>query len=403
MIDNDKVGYYLLFNIPVIIYTLLFIFTFFRYQRDYFAAAPPKPATDQEQNLIATSKLPASLYNKLYQNMRIQRYYFALWFISILPNFFMLTSTGLVWYSVFIIIHPLVIIVIALWAIQINAQSLERQTGVPGANAGDGKPGQEGKGTELSDYSSFIDDRSADNSMMGEAGAGDTQYRQVDSKGGQSFEDHDLGQKLFTAEQLSSFKEIVQNHILANIILGIQGGIQEKPAPRHLYDKELGFGAPSENFLGEDPTKKPNKKAPESQINYMGRHTKSFFSFMTQAVASQISIKDPNAEALVLEGLVLGHPDILRKFNVAIKQDELDKQCKIEKVYKGANPEQGSTFDFIELAPEVFYMIRRIQNVPESLVKRAFSPENLENITVSVSQTKGGSFYVKPEQGGIII
>lgn len=57
--------------------------------------------------------------------------------------------------------------------------------------------------------------------MMGEAGAGDTQYRQVDSKGGQSFEDHDLGQKLFTAEQLSSFKEIVQNHILANIILGI--------------------------------------------------------------------------------------------------------------------------------------------------------------------------------------
>lgn len=155
--------------------------------------------------------------------------------------------------------------------------------------------------------------------------------------------------------------------------------------------------------MGEDPSKKPSKKAPESQINYMGRHTKSFFSFMTQAVASQISIKDPNAEALVLEGLVLGHPDILRKFNVAIKQDELDKQCKIEKVYKGANPEQGSTFDFIELAPEVFYMIRRIQNVPESLVKRAFSPENLENITVSVSQTKGGSFYVKPEQGGIII
>ena len=56
-------------------------------------------------------------------------------------------------------------------------------------------------------------------------------------------------------------------------------------------------------------------------------------------MASQISIKDPNAEALVLEGLVLGHPDILRKFNVAVKQEELDKQCKVEKVFKGTNPE----------------------------------------------------------------
>lgn len=65
-------------------------------------------------------------------------------------------------------------------------------------------------------------------------------------------------------------------------------------------------------------------KAAESNLTYVGRHTKSFFSFKTQATSSQISIKDPNAEALVLEGLVLGHPDILRKFNVAIKQDELE-------------------------------------------------------------------------------
>jgi hypothetical protein len=135
----------------------------------------------------------------------------------------------------------------------------------------------------------------------------------------------------------------------------------------------------------------------------LGRHAKTFFSFKTQGVASQISIKDPNAEALVLEGLVLGHPDILRKFNIAIKQDELEKQCKVEKVFKGSNPEKGCTFDFSELAPEVFYMIRRIQNVSETLIKNAFSLENLENISVSVSQTKGGSFYIKPEQGGLII
>jgi hypothetical protein len=48
-------------------------------------------------------------------------------------------------------------------------------------------------------------------------------------------------------------------------------------------------------------------------------------------------------------------------------------------------------------------MIRRIQNISESLIKNAFSMENLENISVSVSQNKGGNFYIKPEQGGLII
>ena len=86
-----------------------------------------------------------------------------------------------------------------------------------------------------------------------------------------------------------------------------------------------------------------------------------------------------------------------------MKQDELEKQCKVEKVFKGANEDNGCTFDFTELAPEVFYMIRRIQNVSETLIKNAFSQENLENIQVSVTPTKGGSFYIKPEQGGLII
>lgn len=100
---------------------------------------------------------------------------------------------------------------------------------------------------------------------------------------------------------------------------------------------------------------------------------------------------------------MLGHPDILRKFNVAIKQDELEKQCKVEDKKQGANAEKGCTFEFVQMAPEVFSMIRRIQNVSEALVKKAFSMENYANLEVAVSATKGGSFYIKPEQGGIII
>jgi len=49
------------------------------------------------------------------------------------------------------------------------------------------------------------------------------------------------------------------------------------------------------------------------------------------------------------------------------------------------------------MAPEVFSMIRRIQNVSEALVKKAFSMENYANLSVTVSPTKGDSFYIKPE------
>ena len=47
-----------------------------------------------------------------------------------------------------------------------------------------------------------------------------------------------------------------------------------------------------------------------------------------------MSSKDPNSEGAHLEGLVLGHPDILRKFNITLKQDDLEKQSKIEKVHQ---------------------------------------------------------------------
>lgn len=101
--------------------------------------------------------------------------------------------------------------------------------------------------------------------------------------------------------------------------------------------------------------------------------------------------------------MVLGHPDILRRFNITIKQEELNKQCKVEKVYKGENQSNGISYEFVELAPEVFSMIRKIQNISELLISEAFSTENMDNITVSVAQNKGGSFFIKPEQGGLII
>ena len=69
----------------------------------------------------AEKKLPEGLYNKIYMNMKIQRYYFMFYIVMIIPNFFILSSTGLEWYSVFTCLHPVVIISIILWSISINA------------------------------------------------------------------------------------------------------------------------------------------------------------------------------------------------------------------------------------------------------------------------------------------
>jgi hypothetical protein len=143
---------------------------------------------DQEQNLLQNDKnapqnLSPGLYNKIYQNMRLQRFYFLFYLIMVIPNFFILSSTGLTWYSVFTCLHPIVIIVILLWAISINAQNLERRSGPAEGN----KPSGDNKGTELSDYSSFLDD-SRDVSVN-EGYRGPAEH--MGAKG--DFEDKDLG------------------------------------------------------------------------------------------------------------------------------------------------------------------------------------------------------------------
>ena len=124
--DDDSMGYYLIFNIPIVIYTLFFIYSFFKYEKDFLYKKQPQAAGDHGEILlghqgVSASQLTPALYNKMYQNMRLQRVYFIFWFISILPNYFMLSQTGLVWYSVFTCLHPVVIMGVALWALSINA------------------------------------------------------------------------------------------------------------------------------------------------------------------------------------------------------------------------------------------------------------------------------------------
>ena len=81
-----------------------------------------------------------------------------------------------------------------------------------------------------------------------------------------------------TKEQLNQFKDTVKNHILEYIIAGLQQSSQGQAKPRNLYEKNLGFGEPNNSLVMEPAAKKEDKKA-ETNINYIGRHTKKFFSF----------------------------------------------------------------------------------------------------------------------------
>ena len=93
---------------------------------------------------------------------------------------------------------------------------------------------------------------------------------------------------------------IIKNNILDAISKGIQS-IAEKPKSKNLYDRQLGFGeAPLNTHLGLETQQE--KKAKVSGMNYIVKHIVEFFAFNRQGVGATISPKDPNAEALVIEG-----------------------------------------------------------------------------------------------------
>jgi hypothetical protein len=68
-----------------------------------------------------------------------------------------------------------------------------------------------------------------------------------------------------------------------------------------------------------------------------------------------------------------------------MKIDELNKNSKIEKVTQGVNSVEDYKYDFVELAPEVFHVIRKINNFDESLIKKIFHVDNINSLRVDVT------------------
>ena len=53
--DDDSLGYYLMFNLPIVVYLVAFLYVFFVYERGYLSAHQPAGVVssgDTEQNLL---------------------------------------------------------------------------------------------------------------------------------------------------------------------------------------------------------------------------------------------------------------------------------------------------------------------------------------------------------------
>lgn len=99
VIDDNSFNYYLMFNIPITIYILTFLYVYIRYGMKIVSshnlAVKQKIIDEKEINLIdkdiTIGGLPLALHMKLYVNIRLNSIYFILWLLTAIPNYFILT------------------------------------------------------------------------------------------------------------------------------------------------------------------------------------------------------------------------------------------------------------------------------------------------------------------------
>jgi hypothetical protein len=96
-----------------------------------------------------------------------------------------------------------------------------------------------------------------------------------------------------------------------------------------------------------------------------------------------------------------------------LTESQIERETQIEKsIMVKRQPQQfGRTlstpklhkedeYEFVELAPKIFSNIRKIQNIDDHVIKSIFSSENMKDLDISISSGKGGSFFIKPVNGG---
>jgi len=155
-----------------------------------------------------------------------------------------------------------------------------------------------------------------------------------------------------------------------------------------------------------------NLKPHESELN--NNKTKNtgcwnyiFGDFFTKA--------DENAENFEFDQktdrAVYGHPDMMKRVDL-LTIDDIENDAELEKVYQIfrnesyiveiseiAEKDYSNTYELIELSPTLFQNIRRMWKITNGAIRKVFSLRNLRRLQISVTQGKGGSFFIRPASG----
>jgi hypothetical protein len=118
VIDNNAQGYFIMFNSPILVYLIAFLYVYFKIGR-FVKRGTDKNADliDSEQNLLSNDPQAKDQYlqNKLFNSYKLIKLYFGLWIVSIIPNLFYLVGTnGITIYNVTSSIHPLITIFVII-------------------------------------------------------------------------------------------------------------------------------------------------------------------------------------------------------------------------------------------------------------------------------------------------
>ena len=109
---------------------------------------------------------------------------------------------------------------------------------------------------------------------------------------------------------------------------------------------------------------------------------------------------------------MLGYPEFMKRVELFAK-DEIKRYSEQEKVFSILRNEfhiqqpnslndRGNYFDsyeLIELAPKLFKNIRRMSKISSRAIMDIFSLKFLKDIEISLTKSKGGSFYIRPGNG----
>lgn len=342
-------------NIPIVLYVIVNLYVTIKYTRESLYKGYNK------------SK------HRIDQILSIHRVYFVLWTIFQLSNlaFGFITDKSKVMitiHSIFISLTPLNICIVFCKAIYYSRIDNSYQMIDITEDGAEGQRGQ-----------SLLDSMILSNPPPGL----ENKIRHQRNPSGNS---QTMEQVKKHWENDANSKNIMRREILEHVVRGFDE-MYKDAKPTNSMDQ----------FEIEDPNIKPEKPP--------------LFRRLVLFCLGKEDANVENYEDYGNKSALLGHPDVLKKVSV-LTQSQLEKENNTEKsimVKKHqtfgrtlSTPKGGKDdeYEFIELAPKVFSNIRKIHNIDEHVVKSIFCSQNMKDLDISISSGKGGSFFIKPVNGG---